>query len=671
MVSFMKSSLLIVGAMVVLVSFGHATPASHAMLHKPVFSGETRLPESGCHFVDAAAGDDAGPGTKEKPWRTIQASLTRLEPGDTLVLRGGVYYENVYCAITGTKDKPITVRGYPGEVAVVDGGFPEFQKDPVHAWVPGAAPGEFVSKHSYPNIRDVLGLFGDSLVGLQTYWHKEYLLTDNETTAAGNAVSFYCGPGIYYDKASGKIHVRLAPTHQKREGFVNYAGESDPRKLPLVIAPFRSVPLFVDQAMYMRFRDLVIRGGGFNTVVMNFAVDVEFEYVTVYGGSYCLRAKNSGPVTLSNSALVGGVPPWGYWSDNALHTYDGTYYDPWTQPEEPRAARNVARLPTHALLVTEGAEESDIFALPFNNRWKISQCEFMDAHDGLYFNGRKMEMHHCLLTRIQDDGVYLSSPTPQPVNEDVHVYRNYFAGVMSPFGAHLRGVPQGKIFAYGNIADMRYLSQMYRPSDKEPGGRFTTGAFFLAHGRGKPQGMENIGFYYNTLILSGRQFAGGTYGRTHPESMREVYNNLFVYTEKLPPFSGMDAATDGRVEMDGNLHWTPGHSPESPELWIEKIRNSLASKENVSRWGGVLWAQHSCYGDPKFRQWSIEKLTGNDYRLTPDSPARRLAVDFPEKALLRDDVAGPAAGALQGDEQLKVGIRRRITAGDLPPPPQQ
>lgn len=638
--------------------------SSHPPLHTPVFSSELKKLNGPVYYVDASKGDDANPGTVERPWKTVQHSILQLRPGDTLLLRGGIYYENVYCAITGTPDKPITVRGYPGETAVLDGGYPEFQNDPANAWQPGEVDGEFVSTKEYRNIRDVLGLFGDSNVGLQTYWHKDYLLTESETTAEGNAKPFYCGPGIYYNKASGKIHVRLAHTHQKREGFINYAGETDPRKLPLVIAPFRSVPLFLDQAMHVRFRDLVIRGGGFNTMVMHFAVDVELDYVTIYGGSYCLRAKNSGPVAMRNSALVGQIPPWGYWSDNALQTYDGTYYDPWTQPEEPRPNRNVARLPTHALLVTEGGEESDVFCLPYNNHWTVEQCEFMDSHDGIYFNGRKMELNHCLMERVQDDGFYLSSPTPQDIMDETHIYNNYIIGSIAPFGAHLRGATSGQIFVYGNIADMRHLTQMYRPNDKWPDGRFMTSGFFIVHGRGKPRGMENIGFYHNTCVFHRALLAGVTWSRTHPDTVREVFNNIFVYMEELPSVE-LSQPQDGLVNMDGNLHWAPGHDPASPEEWIASIRDSVASRENVTRWNGQLWAAHSRYGNPKFRDWKPERLSGNDYRLGPGSAAQGIAVDFPNRAKLKGNAIGPAAGALQGDEQLKVGINRRVTAGEM------
>jgi len=77
-------------------------------------------------FVDPLRGYDANDGTEDRPWRTIQHALPLLNPGDTLVLRGGSYFENVYCAVAGTPEKPITIRSFPGEIAVIDGGIPDF-----------------------------------------------------------------------------------------------------------------------------------------------------------------------------------------------------------------------------------------------------------------------------------------------------------------------------------------------------------------------------------------------------------------------------------------------------------------------------------------------------------------------------------------------------------------
>ncbi len=604
-------------------------------------------------------------GAKTSPGRQFSTLCRVWLPATPFCSGGGTYFENVYCAVVGTKDQPITIRSYPGEVAILDGGFSEYQTHPAEAWEPGKADGEFVSQRSHRNIRDVLGMFGDSNIGLQTYWHLEYLLASEEKTAAGNSIPFYCGPGIYYDKETGRIHVRLAPTNQDRPGFVNYSGETDPRKLPLVIAPFRSVPLHVDQAMHVRFQDLVIRGGGYNTVLMSFAVDIRFDYVTIFGGTYCIRSKNSGPVEMANCGIFGQIPPWGYWSDNALQTYDPVYYDPFTQPPEPRAARNVARLNTHALLITEGAEESDVFFYPFNNHWKITQCEFGDSHDGIYFNGREMELSHCLLSRIQDDGFYLSSPSPLPINENIHIYNNYIAGSITPFGAHLRGSSSGHYFIYGNIVDMRFLTQMYRPSEKFPEGKFTTGALFAAHGRGVVQGIDNILFCHNTFIVSGNQFAGGTVGRTHPDSVRNVMNNIFVYEQKLPGIPKKETLV-GQANLDGNLHWVAAPDAMIPADWIREIQESPASRWNVEKWKGKPWAAHSLYDNPEFQSWAPSRLDQNDYRLKDSSPALNLGVAFPEQDQLLGPARGRTVGALGTKDPLKVGINRRVLAGDHP-----
>ena len=81
-------------------------------------------------FYVAADGADGNPGTEAKPWKTINHALTRLNPGDTLYLRGGVFFENVTCAVAGTKKKPITIRSYPGELAVIDASLREFEEAP-------------------------------------------------------------------------------------------------------------------------------------------------------------------------------------------------------------------------------------------------------------------------------------------------------------------------------------------------------------------------------------------------------------------------------------------------------------------------------------------------------------------------------------------------------------
>jgi len=74
------------------------------------------------YFVDPVRGKDDAAGSEKAPWRSVNHALKQLKAGDTLYLRGGVYYESVLLDIAGTAEKPITIRSFPGELAILDAG---------------------------------------------------------------------------------------------------------------------------------------------------------------------------------------------------------------------------------------------------------------------------------------------------------------------------------------------------------------------------------------------------------------------------------------------------------------------------------------------------------------------------------------------------------------------
>jgi len=68
-------------------------------------------------------GDDSNAGSAEKPFGTIGYAVTKLRPGDTLTIRGGTYEENFTVPVSGTKERPVVIRGAPGERVLIQGGF--------------------------------------------------------------------------------------------------------------------------------------------------------------------------------------------------------------------------------------------------------------------------------------------------------------------------------------------------------------------------------------------------------------------------------------------------------------------------------------------------------------------------------------------------------------------
>ncbi|UEM24597.1 right-handed parallel beta-helix repeat-containing protein (plasmid) [Skermanella mucosa] len=60
-------------------------------------------------------GSDAGTGTASSPFRTIQAAVSKAKPGTAVMVKEGVYAENVKIGVSGTADKPIWIVSADGQ----------------------------------------------------------------------------------------------------------------------------------------------------------------------------------------------------------------------------------------------------------------------------------------------------------------------------------------------------------------------------------------------------------------------------------------------------------------------------------------------------------------------------------------------------------------------------
>ncbi len=72
------------------------------------------------HWV-AIGGEDAGPGTRDEPWATLQHAADSVGPGATVYVREGVYEQKVEIKASGLPGRPITFAAAPGERVVLDG----------------------------------------------------------------------------------------------------------------------------------------------------------------------------------------------------------------------------------------------------------------------------------------------------------------------------------------------------------------------------------------------------------------------------------------------------------------------------------------------------------------------------------------------------------------------
>ena len=81
------------------------------------------LPAARVGYFAAPGGSGAGDGSVSNPW-DLQTALAggsgRIQPGDTLWLRGGTYVGTFTSTLTGIAGLPVVVRQLPGERAIID-----------------------------------------------------------------------------------------------------------------------------------------------------------------------------------------------------------------------------------------------------------------------------------------------------------------------------------------------------------------------------------------------------------------------------------------------------------------------------------------------------------------------------------------------------------------------
>ncbi|MCP4195704.1 MAG: DUF1565 domain-containing protein [Proteobacteria bacterium] len=86
-----------------------------------VLSREQVLAVQGTIYYVAPDGNDSNPGTKARPWRTIQKAAATMVAGDTVYIRAGTYEEQVIPQNSGNADNHITYAAYSDETVTIDG----------------------------------------------------------------------------------------------------------------------------------------------------------------------------------------------------------------------------------------------------------------------------------------------------------------------------------------------------------------------------------------------------------------------------------------------------------------------------------------------------------------------------------------------------------------------
>ncbi len=81
------------------------------------------IPASAKNIYVATNGSDRNPGTNNRPFKTIQKAADVVKPGDVVLIKRGIYREQVKITRSGSANKMIKFKAYPGDElkAIVEG----------------------------------------------------------------------------------------------------------------------------------------------------------------------------------------------------------------------------------------------------------------------------------------------------------------------------------------------------------------------------------------------------------------------------------------------------------------------------------------------------------------------------------------------------------------------
>lgn len=651
---------------------GKASFRSHAPMRPLPTPRKMELAPGPKKFVDATKGDDAAAGTEQAPWRSLAYAVRRLEPGDTLYLRGGTYYEKVSLSRSGAENAPIVIASYPGELAIIDGGLREFAESPQNSWQPltGGAEGEYVSTKTYFEADDrqvprqflpgswepmwgveherplALGAFADSMVPLHGYRILEDLRSTNELWIGGKKemrdTGIYCGPGLWFNRETGRIHVRLAHHRLAGLGTHAYRGETDPRRLPLVVAVgFGQDVLRISGVKHVRLRELALRGATGSPMIHVYgSQDVELDHLTVYGGFPALLINAAQDIRVRHSAFRGLAAPW---TSRAHMKYRGTA--------------------SYQVILQNNQ--------PGNENIEFAWCEFTDDHDGAFLRYAKgLRLHHSLIDNFNDDGLECG---PKLRSHELFISQNRIGGCLIPFTQHeiekdespLDHDSQAGVYVFRNVIDLRGGVYRSPPVEPDPSGAFLHEEGHLIGDHGSPI-FPVMHVYHNTLLRRTPVFRDyylfglGAQGLRHTE--RDVFNNVFAQMDRMPGvgFVGMQHAED--LHEGGNVIWGVKQGPAQATDPFARFRASKLFEASRERYAPG-WTTQDRAIDPKFVRLAADD-GASDLRLQSDSPAIDSGLPLPAAwpdPLRESDRGAPDIGALpQGAAPWGVGVDGRV-----------
>lgn len=304
--------------------FGVSWPSGHGPASTvPASTGPDELasalpgslnPSTGRTFYVSRTGSDSNPGTRKRPWRRIQKALKALKPGQTALVRGGTYTENLLMSRAGTASAPITVAAYPGQRVVLHAASASDAKGDTY-------PIQIASGAAYFRLRGFVieGSFGTSAANVYFSGSANHIeLSRNEIRYGQDLGVFAARTTSYLQILGNRIHDNgwnhVTGQHQSHGIYIEGANDliannviyNHPYGFGIQIYPANHDTVVVDNTIAASAHSGIVVGGSggvYNIIVRNNAL---YPSGDTYGGDYGVEMDSicpTGPVTIDHNVI--------------------------------------------------------------------------------------------------------------------------------------------------------------------------------------------------------------------------------------------------------------------------------------------------------------------------------------------------------------------------------
>ena len=336
-------------------------------------------------YVDPSTlGNDNNSGSLSSPWKTLGSSVGKLSAGDTLYLRGGIYYEsNVSIAILGSESNHITIKNYPNETPVIDGGYQDFRAVPNSDWeLYDNQRNIYRSIRTYPGAgqNGTIKAFlksGEVTTSLISYERYDDLASDNQLYVETG--SMYLGPGAFWNSLDQMIYIRLVPSDLETQMGYQIPSNQDPKQNSIYLVPVGRVVRFENNASYLDIEGISFQ---YRNNALHFASGhhISVRNITVFGGTtYILTEAAAHDLTFDNITVDGHFPPWLAFKD----------------------IKSATR-PAHAM-------EVSAFVVHSSENVTIVNSTISNVMDAIGGGGNNFYIHHNNFFEIRDDVLQLNT----------------------------------------------------------------------------------------------------------------------------------------------------------------------------------------------------------------------------------------------------------------------